>query len=71
MQLGREAGDTLFVRGGPPMLLMAAESSHGARFALIFHETTQALTTLIHDWQPQRCASNSGSRTRRKSAYLL
>ncbi|MDG2525923.1 hypothetical protein P6166_11215 [Stenotrophomonas sp. HITSZ_GD] len=53
MQLGRGPGNTLFIRGGPPMLLMAVGTQPRRGFALILHDAHQPPTTLIHDWQPQ------------------
>lgn len=53
MQLGRGPGNTLLIRGGPPMLLMAIGTQPRRGFALILHDATQPATTLIHDWHPQ------------------
>lgn len=53
MQLGRGPGNTLLIRGGPPMLLMAVGTQPRRGFALILHDATQPPTTLVHDWQPR------------------
>lgn len=51
--LGRGPGNTLVIRGGPPMLLMAVGQSPRRGFALIVHDASKPPTTLIHDWQPK------------------
>lgn len=46
-------GNSLFVEGGPPMLLMAIGTEPRRGFALILHDSAQPPTTLIHDWMPK------------------
>ncbi|AOH85769.1 hypothetical protein AWL63_19265 [Sphingomonas panacis] len=53
VQLGRGRGNSLVIRGGPPMLLMATGKAPRKSFALILHDASQPPTTLIHDWHPQ------------------
>jgi hypothetical protein len=53
VQLGRGPGNSLVIRGGPPMLLMAVGKAPRKGFALILHDADQPPTTLIHDWHPQ------------------
>lgn len=53
MQLGRGPGNSLVIKGGPPMLLMAVGAETRRGFALILHDASKPPTTLIHDWQPQ------------------
>jgi hypothetical protein len=52
IQLGRGPGNSLWIRGGPPMLLMAVGKEPRRGFALIVHDARQPPTTLIHDWHP-------------------
>jgi quercetin dioxygenase-like cupin family protein len=53
MQLARGPGNSLSIKGGPPMLLMAIGKVPRRGFALILHDANQPPTTLIHDWHPQ------------------
>jgi len=53
VQWGRGPGNTLVVRAGPPMLLVAPGPAPRKGFALILHDTTQPPTTLVQDWQPK------------------
>ncbi|MCP3734866.1 hypothetical protein M9979_08280 [Sphingomonas sp. RP10(2022)] len=53
IKVGRGAGNSLFIKGGPPMLLMAIGKSPRQGFALILHDASRPPTTLIHDWQPK------------------
>jgi hypothetical protein len=53
VQLGRGAGNSLVVRRGPPMLLMAIGPEARKGFALILHDRSQRPTTLVHDWTPR------------------
>ena len=58
MQLGRGPGNSLVIRRGPPMLLMAVGTEPRRGFALILHDGGLPPTTLVHDWAPQgRCAA--------------
>ncbi|MET0279988.1 MAG: hypothetical protein ABW278_02530 [Steroidobacteraceae bacterium] len=52
-QLGRGPGNSLSIRGGPPMLLMAIGKVPRQGFALILHDASLPPTTLTHDWHPQ------------------
>lgn len=53
VQIGRGAGNSMIVRGGPPMLLMALGPEPRQGFALILHASTLPPTTLIHNWTPK------------------
>jgi quercetin dioxygenase-like cupin family protein len=53
LQVGRNAGNTIVVRGGPPMLLMALGREERKGFALILHDATLPPTTLVHNWTPK------------------
>lgn len=53
VQMGRGPGNSLMVRGGPPMLLMALGTETRRGFALILHDPARPPTTLIHDWKPK------------------
>jgi len=53
VQLGRGSGNSLLIKGGPPMLLMAIGKEPRKGFALILHDARQPATTLTHDWHPQ------------------
>jgi hypothetical protein len=53
IQLGRGPGNSLWIRGGPPMLLMAVGTEPRRGFALILHDADQPPTTLTHDWHPR------------------
>lgn len=53
VQMGRGPGNSLIVRGGPPMLLMATGNDTRKGFALILHNPAHPATTLVQDWQPK------------------
>lgn len=53
VQIGRGAGNSLLIKAGPPMLLMAIGSAPRQGFALILHDADQPPTTLTQVWQPQ------------------
>ena len=53
IQLGRGPGNSLSIKGGPPMLLMAIGKTPRRGFALILHDASQPPTTLTHEWHPQ------------------
>lgn len=53
VQLGRGPGNSLLIKAGPPMLLMAIGDVPRRGFALILHDADKPPTTLIHDWHPQ------------------
>lgn len=53
VQRGRGPGDSIIVRGGPPMLLAATGTGLRQGFALILHDMHLAPTTLVHDWTPK------------------
>jgi len=53
VQVGRGAGNSMVVRGGPPMLLMALGKEPRKGFALILHGASLPPTTLVHDWTPK------------------
>ena len=52
MQTGRGPGNSLMIRAGPPMLLMAPGPEPRRGFALILHDGGLPPTTLVHDWKP-------------------
>jgi hypothetical protein len=53
VQIGRGAGNSMIVSGGPPMLLMALGPEPRKGFALILHDSTLPPTTLVHSWTPK------------------
>jgi quercetin dioxygenase-like cupin family protein len=53
VQVGRGAGNSMTVRGGPPMLLMALGPDPRKGFALILHDASLPPTTLVHHWAPK------------------
>lgn len=53
VQLGRGAGNSLVVRAGPPMLLMAVGTAPRTGFALILHDRALPPTTLVQHWKPK------------------
>jgi hypothetical protein len=53
VQFGKGPGNTLFVRGGPPMLLMAPGPNPRKGFAMILHDNSRAPTTLVKTWTPK------------------
>jgi len=56
VQVARGPGNSLVIRGGPPMLLMALGAEPRRGFALILHDGALPPTTLVHDWAPEgRC----------------
>jgi quercetin dioxygenase-like cupin family protein len=57
VQIARHAGNSLIIRAGPPMLLMAIGKVPRKGFALILHNADQPATTLTHAWHADgRCA---------------
>ena len=52
-QVARGPGNSLVVRRGPPMLLMALGADLRRGFALILHDGALPPTTLVHDWTPE------------------
>lgn len=62
-KIGRGPGNSLFIRGGPPMLLMAIGSEPRKGFALILHDMHKPPTTLTQAWQPKGlCALEAAKR---------
>ncbi|WP_404711772.1 hypothetical protein [Sphingomonas sp. MMS24-J13] len=53
VQIGRGPGNSLMIKAGPPMLLMAIGKVPRQGFALILHDADQPPTTLTHMWMPQ------------------
>jgi quercetin dioxygenase-like cupin family protein len=53
VQVGRGPGNSMTVRGGPPMLLMALGPEPRKGFALILHDPALPPTTLVHNWTPK------------------
>lgn len=63
VKTGRGPNNSLFIRGGPPMLLMAIGSEPRKGFALILHDMHKPPTTLTQQWQPKGlCAAEIGKR---------
>lgn len=60
MRTGKGPGNSLFIRGGPPMLLMAIGKEPRKGFALILHDMARPPTTLTQAWQPRGlCAAEA------------
>lgn len=53
VQVARGPGNSMTVRGGPPMLLMALGNEPRKGFALILHDASLPPTTLVHQWTPK------------------
>jgi quercetin dioxygenase-like cupin family protein len=53
VQVRRGGGNSMVVRGGPPMLLMALGREPRKGFALILHDSSLKPTTLVHNWTPK------------------
>jgi quercetin dioxygenase-like cupin family protein len=53
VQFGRGPGNSLVIRAGPPMLLVAPGPEPRRGFALILHDRSLAPTTLVHHWTPK------------------
>ncbi|MES3049355.1 hypothetical protein, partial [Sphingomonas faeni] len=52
-QVGRGPGNSLMIRPGPPMLLMAVGKEERRGFAFILHDATKSPTILTQQWRPQ------------------
>jgi quercetin dioxygenase-like cupin family protein len=52
IKLGRGPGNSLLIKAGPPMLLMAVGHTPRRGFALILHDAHQPPTTLTQTWRP-------------------
>jgi len=65
VQVARGPGNTLLVKGGPPMQLMALGKVPRRAFAAIVHDSRHPPTTLINDWQPQGLCAREFARDRR------
>lgn len=52
IQTGRGPGNSLIIKAGPPMLLMAIGKGPRQGFALILHDSNQPPTTLTQAWHP-------------------
>lgn len=62
VQRGRGPGNSLVVRRGPPMLLVAPGPEPRKGFALILHDRSLPPTTLVQHWQPKGlCQPHAGS----------
>jgi quercetin dioxygenase-like cupin family protein len=62
VQLGKGPGNSLLVRGGPPMLLTAPGPEPRKGFAMILHDSSLAPTTLVKTWTPKGlCRKQKGS----------
>lgn len=64
-QVGRGPGNSLMIRAGSPMLLMAIGKEPRRGFALILHDASKPPTTLTQQWSPE------GSCTRQLTADEL
>jgi len=53
VRTGRGPGNSLTIKAGPPMLLMAIGKVPRKGFALILHDAHQPPTTLTDAWQPK------------------
>jgi quercetin dioxygenase-like cupin family protein len=53
MKIGRGSGNSLTIKAGSPMLLMAIGKVPRQGFALILHDSSQPPTTLTQAWHPQ------------------
>jgi quercetin dioxygenase-like cupin family protein len=53
VQIGRGPGNSLIIKAGVPMLLMAISKVPRQGFALILHDANQPPTTLTQAWHPQ------------------
>jgi quercetin dioxygenase-like cupin family protein len=53
VQTGRGPGNSLMIKAGPPMLLMAIGKEPRQGFALILHDHDRPPTTLTQEWQPK------------------
>lgn len=63
VKTGKGPNNSLFIRGGPPMLLMAIGSEPRKGFALILHDMHKPPTTLTQAWQPKGlCAAEATKR---------
>jgi len=52
VQTGRGPGNSMMIKAGPPMLLMAIGNVPRQGFALILHDASQPATTLTQMWHP-------------------
>jgi quercetin dioxygenase-like cupin family protein len=52
VQTGRGPGNSMMIKAGPPMLLMAIGKVPRLGFALILHDASQPPTTLTQAWHP-------------------
>jgi quercetin dioxygenase-like cupin family protein len=52
-QVGRGPGNSLLIKAGPPMLLMAIGKEPRRGFALILHDASKPPTTLTEQWSPE------------------
>jgi hypothetical protein len=52
IRIGRGPGNSLIIRAGPPMLLMAIGKVPRQGFVLILHDHDRPPTRLTQEWQP-------------------
>lgn len=64
-QIARGPGNTLLVKGGPPMQLMALGKVPRRAFAAIVHDARHPPTTLTNAWQPHGLCAREFARDRR------
>jgi len=53
IKIGRGPGNSMMIKAGPPMLLMAIGKTPRQGFALILHDASRPPTALTNVWQPQ------------------
>jgi hypothetical protein len=66
VQVARGPGNTLLVKGGPPMQLMALGKDLRRAFAAIVHDSRYPPTTLISNWRPRGLCAREFERDRRR-----
>lgn len=64
VQMGRGAGHTNLIPGGPPMLLMAVGTEKRRGVVLILHDSSHPATTMEHGWTPKGLCKGSQGATR-------
>jgi len=65
VKTGRGPGNSLIIKAGPPMLLMAIGKIPRRGFALVLHDADHPATTLTNVWAPQGlCAKQLSANTR-------
>jgi len=65
VKIGRGPGNSLLIKGGPPMLLMAIGKLPRRGFALILHDAGRPPTTLTQAWRPTGLCEREFAKDRR------